>query len=504
MKPERVANDPHAPHVQLSRSALLAGLGLATAGVYGLGLVLPYGIPTLGIRPLLSFAKVNVDAPFAIVGWVLTFFVASLLYYLAWRVCRGVQPRGMWWTLTGSLALSNAVMLALYPIGAADVFDNIARGRILGVHGGNPFTEGPRDYRTDPFYRYTAWRTSPSAYGPAWEVLAAGAARLAGDNRLVNVLVFKGLGVAAYALSAVVIGWTLRRVAPERALQAVCLFAWNPVVIYETAGNGHNDIWLALCLVAAVSALAPHPSQARFVAAAALLTLGALIKFITVLAWPLVLVLAWRAETSWRRRVVMTVVLAGVSTALVLAAYAPFFASGADLLGIQRRQGMFTSSLPAVLQAQLETPLGVETSQTLTSGLALGLMLGVVAWRALAVWRARDAAWVALVRGTSMILLVYLLVACPWFQSWYVIWILPLGALLPEGHLGRLIVLTSYAAVWKSAIFDGLLMPPGAELPPRLWRETVLGPATLGLAWGYAAWLALRRLVRRDAGVGSP
>ncbi len=41
----------------------------------------------------------------------------------------------------------------------------------------------------------------------------------------------------------------LRRLAPDRLLAGVVLFLWNPVVLYETIGQGHNDVamlfWMA-------------------------------------------------------------------------------------------------------------------------------------------------------------------------------------------------------------------------------------------------------------------
>ena len=60
-----------------------------------------------------------------------------------------------------------------------------------------------------------------------------------------------------------------------------------------------------------------------------------------------------------------------------------------------------------------------------------------------------------------------------------------------EGALARIVVLLSYAAAWKTIIFDFVLFRDG-PLPPRLWRETWLGPATLGLVWLYAAYRIVR------------
>jgi hypothetical protein len=94
------------------------------------------------------------------------------------------------------------------------------------------------------------------------------------------------------------------------------------------------------------------------------------------------------------------------------------------------------------------------------------------------------------IRASTVILLFYLIFTCLWFQGWYSIWPLALAALLPNGPLAQTAVLLSYTGLWKTVFFDFFLYR-GGLIPPRLWRETVLGPATLGLVWLYVAQWAI-------------
>jgi len=340
------------------RPLTLSLISLISLVSYFFGLLLPYNLFTLGLKPLINIAKLTRGDALAQVRFILTFAALSGLYYLAWRLCRNVQSRRAWIVLLIGALTINIAMLFLYPIDAADIFDNIIRGRITAAHGGNPFYDTPIQFVSDPLVYYAAWRKSTSAYGPLWELLAAAVSRVVGEGKLINVLGFKIVGVAFYFGCIILIAAVLKRHAPERALQGACLFALNPLVIYETAGNGHNDIVMVFFIVLAMYAA----TRNWFTFAAVAVTAGALVKFIPALLLPIVITAGLRAQPDMRARARYLIVTLLTCAVLAVVAYAPFW-KGGDLLAIQRREGLFTSSLPAVLQAQLESSMGVDASR---------------------------------------------------------------------------------------------------------------------------------------------
>ncbi len=482
---------PVARRLSLPPWLALSLLGLASVAVLWLGLVQRYSLFALPVLAQRTIPKLTKGDPVAQAGFVLTLAALSALYYLAWRVCRsaGSAPdrRRIWLALLGSLLALNVMMLCLYPIGAADVFDNIMRGRITAVLGGNPFYDTPRAYPSDAFRYFVAWTDTTSAYGPLWEMLAAGASRLAGDDRLTNVLVFKLLGLSFYAGSVGLVALILRRRAPSRVLQGVCLFAWNPVVIYETAGNAHNDIVVAFLILLGIWAL----QQRWFTTAVLALLGGALVKYIPALLLPVALVYGCRQLPPGRARWRFLLATTAAGAVLVVVCVAPFWRGG-DMFALARRTTLFTASLPAVVQANLEPALGGPVSQSAVAAVAALLTVAAVGWHTWRTWRAPEP--LAPIRAATHVLLFYLLFACLWFQPWYTIWPLALAALLPEGAVARTVVLLSYAAAWKTIVFDFFLYQ-GGPLPPLAWRESLLGPATLGVVWLYVGY----RLVRPGA-----
>lgn len=466
---------------------------LGSGWIYWQSFTQAYPLLDLFDRPLLDLRKLSADNPTAPTQLIIAFLGLGVFYWVSWRAAQRATGWLAWTIVLGGFLLFSYQLLWMYPFDAADVFDNIMHGRILGVHGANPFLEPPRDFPDDPFLPYVAWKKSASAYGPGWELLAGWVARFTGDEIVPNVLAFKLLSglflVAAFGIVAAI----LQRMAPERALAGVVLLAWNPIILYETIGNGHNDMAMVVWILAAVWAL----TGKRYLLAILLLVVGMLVKYIPLLMLPTAGLLALRDLPNWRARGRFVLLAGTISLLLIAVAYWPFW-EGSAVLTIERRSRMFTSSLPAMIHAYMGLYVGTRVAGFWISIVAAGLTALFALWQG---FRAmRDDSWLAFPRAAFMILMFYLLLTCLWFQQWYALWPLGLAAILPPGHAARLAALFGYAAISKQLIFEPLWLWE-KPLPPKSWREMRLGAAVLGIPWLYvvfAAWQtrhSKRRLV---------
>lgn len=467
----------HRPDLQLS------ALAISSLVIYALAFVWSYSLHKWWRYPHLTIGKITHHEPQAGAAYMLAVSALFLLYGLACRLAKGHHRSLTWGVVIAGAVAFNGVMMGLYPVAAADVFDNIVRGRMLAYHGANPFYQTPIEFKHDPLYGYAAWVSHPSAYGPLWELIAAGASALAGDGVVANVLMFKFVSVTAYAGTAVLIGLMLRRSAPERALYGVMLFAWNPLVIYATAGNGHNDAVMVFFIVLGFYGL----MRGWLTVAALAQVAGALVKFIPALLVPVMMIAALRRlEDRWARMRYVLITI-GVCALLTIGLYAPFWRGG-DVMGINRRAGLFTTSLPALLKVTLEPRLGEPVANGLAVWAALIVLVAWITRQLRITWRSDDVQ--APVRVGLSILLFYLLVSCLWFQPWYAVWPLALAALLPDGTLQRGSVVLSFVVTWKMPLIDFVLARE--ELPPKAWREWRLTPAVLGVPWIYFAYRRIR------------
>ncbi|MEW5988092.1 MAG: hypothetical protein AB1791_15785 [Chloroflexota bacterium] len=458
---------------------ILIGAAVFSLAVYLLLFVRPFPLLTLYDQPLLDLRRRTADLP--LVRWQLIagFILLSGLYWLGYRAVLAARGRRAWLVVMGAALTFMLALCFLYPFDAADVFDNILHGRILGVHGANPFQQVARDFRQDPFFPYVAWKRTPSAYGPLWESLAGLLARLAGDSILVNVLVFKAAGGVALLAGLGLVASFLRQTAPEKALAGVYLLAWNPLILYETVGNGHNDVVMALWVILAAWAI----QRRRYTLAVVSLVVGALIKFIPVLLLPAAGLIALRELPTWRGRLRFVLITGLLAALLVVAAYLPFW-HGSDTLSISRRQRLFTSSLPTVAYVLLKPRYGEAAAETI-SLVSLGATGLFALWQGVAAARSRH--WWNFSQAAFNVLMFYLLLACLWFQAWYTVWPLALAPLLPAGHGRRLGLLFGFAALSKQLIFEPLwLWHP--TLNPPYWYGVRLGLGVMSVPWLYALW----------------
>jgi hypothetical protein len=471
------------------RWLLLLAIGALSLSVYWIGLLRPYSFSALGLQPLLDIAKLTHDQPINQAGYVLTVAVSFGLYGLAYWLCRDQRSRSMWLVLAAIVLVIGIALIHLYPIGASDIFDSLAHGRLTSHYGVNPFYTAPNAFRGDNFFAYVGWSATTSTYGPLFEWITAGVTRLAGDDVLANVLLFKWVLFAFYAGSVMLIGWLLQRRDPDRALQGVCLFALNPLVLYMTLGNGHNDILMVFFIALGAVALV----QGRYTIAALAFATGGAIKFISIVLIPIAVMLGLHDNRSWRDRFKFLIVTGFVCAAVIAISLYPFY-EGGDFFGFKWKFILYTTSLPSVIQAALQDSIGLDASRLLVNRASMILLATVVLYQ---MWRAyRSYDWRVTLRAALTILLFYLLVSAAWFQAWYVEWVLVLAAMLAGSGLSRLTLLLSYSVMWKSIFIDYYLYN-GYWIDARAPRELLTVVVIFGAVWVYGAYLIGRRIFGR-------
>jgi hypothetical protein len=323
------------------------------------------------------------------------------------------------------------VAVAYVPRDSTDIWSYASYGRMVSHYGASPYRHVPIEYSNDPTMRRVAplWQNTASVYGPLWNSISAGVVGYAGTDGSSTRVLFQSLAALSVFLAALLIA---RR---TRAPAAVALIGLNPLVIYDVVNGGHNDALVGLAILAGV-VLA---TRERFVMAAVVIALGALVKLVALLG--LAALLVW----IWRRRGLRPAAISGaVAGGVAAVGYA--LSGGLDALKPLRdaRLQMSRNSIWLLAGSDGRTRLfGLDRPPLTTDFLRPIATVSIIAVLALAAIlvasRLHDRA-PALVVGSALV--AYLL-ASMYTLPWYAVWALPVLVLEWRSGLTRLVLAQS-------------------------------------------------------------
>ena len=396
------------------------------------------GAPTTADRvTVLALVVVSASATttavagrFASIGIAGLLVVAFVTLGLAVGVGRWRRALGMRTVLVVTVALL-AVAVTYWPRDSTDIWSYAAYGRMVSHYGASPYRHVPVEYPNDRAMRRVRpmWQNTASVYGPLWNGISAGVVAFANTDIYSTRILFQGLAALSVFLAALLVA---RR---TRAPAAVALLGLNPLVIYDLVNGGHNDALVGLALLAGVLLA----TRERFVLAAVVIALGALVKLVALLG--LVALVVW----VWRRRgprpalissaVAGGVVALGYATSGGLDALKPL--QEARLQMSRNSIWLLTSSDGRARLFGLDrAPLSPELLRPVAT---VSMIVVVVLAAVLVMSRLRD-------RTPSLVVasaLVAYLLASMYVLPWYVAWALPVLVLEWRSGLTRLVLAQS-------------------------------------------------------------
>ena len=178
------------------------------------------------------------------------------------------------------------------------------------ANGWNPYAVAPNDQRLahlrDHYYEIMPGRETPTIYPPVTELIYRASWKV-----FPGPTAFKVPFAAADVLVLLLLAWMFRE-EKDRAFR-VAVYAWNPLVIVEFAGSGHNDALALLGIVGGLALLKKRP-----VLASVAIALAAMAK-----VFPAVLLPVWIRRAGWpeKRSGWRAAALAGAACVLVLLPY---------------------------------------------------------------------------------------------------------------------------------------------------------------------------------------
>jgi len=485
----RAIQDPDTARSNLLRHLIIFG-GLSVI-VYTLFFLFPFPLQRYYDLKRVSMGWIADRDWIAALTLALAFVTLFLLYLAAYRIVRGNNTQRLWNIVLITPIAFGLIHFFIFPISSTDLYDYVSRGRISGVHAGNPFVRVPDDYPDDAYVQLAAWRKDPSAYGPFWEVLSGLIGRYSGGPLWNDMLAYKGIALMSYLCSTLFIASILRRIVPHRSLAGTLLFAWNPLVLFEGVANAHNDMLMVALLLGGIWILSygvkkpssqgtendPFGNSLHNLLALLFLSLAVLVKFIPILLLPAFLLYMQSRENGRRLRwknILLFLLPVGV---LFFSYYRVFWEWNEMTSNLLQRTEMFRMSLASVTRLVLQKFIQEAWAEGISSVLFLGLFaiayifflvrmasrLGVFSkWfphfrkriimtlqkRLSWIFFQQDSigersSWDWLLTTCFYILLLYLLLGSLWFWPWYLIWLLAFLPLIDNQSMVRILIVVS-------------------------------------------------------------
>ncbi|MBI5030585.1 MAG: hypothetical protein HZB51_08655 [Chloroflexi bacterium] len=391
---------------------------------------------------LTDFGRVNDWKVATMLDFIATISAMLLFGLLAWCVLYR-QPRNkkLFWLIFAFAVLFSSTLLTMYPITSSDVFEYVFHSRILVHYGQNPLVVPPIAFKGDPFLRQIPWALHPSPYGPLWVLLTVPGSLLATNNFMVSLFMMKFMPLPFFLGCIFIIAAILRLVDSKYQLAGTLLFAWNPLILLEAIGNGHNGlIMMFFALFAMYLLLKRH-----WVWVIPVLVAAVLIKWaIAILLIPF-LIYCWRMQPDSRARWLYLAKTFAITAVMVLILALPFLAIPTGLL----EEANFYSllAMPSVVYYFLKGIYGNNVAKvlTLSMGLAVYLIVYIISLRSLL--RKPEPRHLMLL--SVFLIVAYFGIACVHFQPWFVVWPIALGIWINHAMVRRVLLVFTASALFS-------------------------------------------------------
>jgi hypothetical protein len=240
-----------------------------------------------------------------------------------------------------------AMQLASSAMLSSDVYAYITHGRTLALYHVNPSSQQTVLSKDDP-YLAPLESYIPSQYGPLWNLLAAGLAKIGGEHVGVTVLLFRLAAVLGTLVTSGILWTVAKEFCPGRAGVVVVFFLCNPLVLFEMGCGGHNDPWMVAPMLAGLL----WAMRRNLFASAAFFTVAALVKAPSAIVGAFCVLTLLRLLPAWRERLRHGIPAALLALVLVVAAFGAVRALARKDTNVR---GGFATLVSAIRQALLGT-----------------------------------------------------------------------------------------------------------------------------------------------------
>lgn len=149
-----------------------------------------------------------------------------------------------WKNITATLVVIGGILLIGHNALSADIYNYLFNAKMVFSYQADPHLRPALDFPVDPWLRFMHNVHTPAPYGYGWTTLSLipGSSVLLGflpSYLTMRLFMFLGWGIWLYLI------WLLIK-KKSNSLAKWLPLALSPLVLIETLGNGHNDVWMMI------------------------------------------------------------------------------------------------------------------------------------------------------------------------------------------------------------------------------------------------------------------
>jgi len=399
---------------------------------------------------------------------LLTNLLLVLTYWVTFRSSDYTKEKNVGKIIIAFSIAFSIILIMTPPMGSADVYNYTYRARVQTVYDENPYIVATENYTDDMFYNFSPkeWNYLTMQYGPFWTSISIGFSNVAKDSFFWNIFLYKLLAVLSFYGAAYFIWKILKRTNPEKRVQGLFLFLWNPLILFEAINNAHNDMFMIFIVVAAIYLLL----KKKYFFSILVLLLSILLKYITLILVPIFLLYIFKNIPQLKERVKFFL-KTGISVAIITGLlYVPYWEGFEIFKGLFQQSQIFTFfnfSLFPGLVFGMAYLVGSNYSWSYDLISNISRYFGLAAFVLLYFWqmknyvqdKSRD-----FVYYIFLVLFIYVIFYLTYLQPWYFIWLISLAILIEKKYFTQFIVVCtlagflSYAIIMNSLIYIIILI----------------------------------------------
>ncbi len=317
------------------------------------------------------------------------------------------------------IIIISALFAIVLPMTSTDIFYYIATGWSEAKYGINPYYTSVYELKQNNNIQEDeilekmpkVWETQKIVYGPFWTFVSKTLASLSFGNLTLALFIFKIFNICLHLLNCKLI----QKLTNKKMLTLI--YALNPLVLFESITNVHNDILLIFFILLALYLAIKKKNIVLSIIA---LSIATAVKYVAILIVPFLVIWYYRNEKI-PKRILKAIGLALIFLIVLAGIYLIYTRDVQVLQGIITQQGKYAKSLLLTIYIIFNSKIANKVLFIFT-----GLFILIYLTELIMKLVKRKVSLIGNLRISYTMILILLFFVITNFQIWYIIWLMPL------------------------------------------------------------------------------